>query len=102
MLRDPDSLYEGKRSKNLLKVKSSLDAEATILDYIEDTHMKKDNVLGGFIVRNEDGLEFEVGLGVKIGIKKNRPPLGTKITYKYCGLGDNGYPKFPEFVRICP
>lgn len=53
MLRDPDSLYEGLRSKCLLKVKSSLDAEAIIIDYIEDTHMKKDNVLGGFIVKND-------------------------------------------------
>jgi len=41
MLRDPDSLYDGTRSKSLLKVKSSLDAEGVIIDYIEDTHMKK-------------------------------------------------------------
>ncbi|CAD8148345.1 unnamed protein product [Paramecium pentaurelia] len=102
MLRDPDSLYEGIRSKSLLKVKSSLDAEAFIIDYIEDTHMKKQGILGGFLVRNDQGLEFEVGLGLKIGIKKQRPPIGTKITYKYCGLAENGYPKFPEFVRQYP
>lgn len=53
MLRDPDSLYDGTRSKSLLKVKSSLDAEAVIIDYIEDTHMKKDGILGGFLVRND-------------------------------------------------
>ena len=88
MLRDPDSLYEGNRSKTLLKVKSSMDSEATILSYVEDTHMKKNNVLGGFIVRNEEGLEFEVRLGLKIGVKKNRPEIGSKITYKYCGINE--------------
>lgn len=53
MLRDPDSFYEGTRSESLLKVKSSLDAEATIIGYVEDTHMKKEDVLGGFLVKDE-------------------------------------------------
>jgi len=37
MLRDPDSLYEGKRSRSLLKVKTSQDAEGTIIGLIDGT-----------------------------------------------------------------
>lgn len=35
MLRDPDSFYEGKRSKDLLKVKTAMDAEATIIGLVD-------------------------------------------------------------------
>lgn len=33
MLRDPHSLYVGKRHKSLLKVKTFYDAEARVVDY---------------------------------------------------------------------
>lgn len=33
MLRNPDSLYEGKRSKGLLKVKSVADDDALVVGY---------------------------------------------------------------------
>jgi len=35
MLRDPESLYEGRRSDRLLKVKTFEDDEATVLNHEE-------------------------------------------------------------------
>jgi DNA ligase-1 len=37
MLRDPESFYENRRSKSLLKVKTFYDDEATILGYTKGT-----------------------------------------------------------------
>lgn len=37
MIRDPSSLYEGKRSDTLLKVKKFDDAEATVLGHLKGT-----------------------------------------------------------------
>ena len=41
-----------------------------------------------------------LGIGMKLGLRKNPPKIGTRITYRYWGLTDDGKPRFPVFDRL--
>ena len=62
MIKDPNSMYEGKRSKYLLKVKKFEDDEAIVIKVMNGTG-KYHNVTGSIRVRREDGMEFKLGSG---------------------------------------
>lgn len=62
MLRDPESLYEGRRSDRLLKVKTFEDDEATVLDH-EEGSGRCQGMLGALHVINSKGIEFRIGSG---------------------------------------
>lgn len=103
MLRKGDSLYEGKRSKNLLKRKEFIDEEFTIIELTEGIGNYK-----GFIksvkLRTKDGKEFSSG------IKGNQEYLlelmsktlapNSEATVRYQNLTAAGIPRFPVVYHI--
>ncbi|HIL25665.1 MAG TPA: DNA ligase [Verrucomicrobia bacterium] len=99
MIREPESVYEGKRSGTLLKVKTHDDAEATVIGH-KPGKGKFEGMLGSLRVRTKDGREFSVGTGLTNAERKNPPPIGAVVTYRYRGLTKNGLPRFPSFWRI--
>jgi DNA ligase-1 len=99
MIREPESVYEGKRSGTLLKVKTRDDAEATVIGH-KPGKGKFEGMLGSLRVRAKDGREFSVGTGFTNAQRKNPPPIGTVVTYRYHGLTKNGLPRFPSFWRV--
>lgn len=94
MLRQPGSLYEEKRSNTLLKHKLFSDAETTVIGHVPHLHPE----LGMGAVQCSDG--FFVGSGFTLEQRLSPPPIGSRITYRYCGLTDAGIPRFPTFVAI--
>lgn len=99
MLRQPGSLYECKRSRTLLKVKSFQDAEAVVIAH-EPGHGKNEGLLGALRVRTSDGREFKVGTGFTDADRRNPPEVGAHITYKFQELTVAGIPRFPSFLRV--
>ena len=104
MLRKPGSLYERRRSKSLLKVKTFLDAEAKIVGHNEGKG-KHQGMLGALSCEMPlSSIRFEVGTGFTdadrnwLGAKK-RWPVGSVVTYKYQNLTVKGVPRFPVFLR---
>jgi DNA ligase-1 len=57
MLRDPESMYERKRSYALLKVKKFEDAEATVIGH-EPGKGRLTGLIGAIVVREKDGTTF--------------------------------------------
>lgn len=55
MLRDPDSMYENRRSKSLLKVKTFHDDEAEVIGYKAGTG-RCTGMVGALKVRNTHGV----------------------------------------------
>ena len=55
--RNPDGLYKGTRSWDLMKFKDFHDAEARIVGY-EEGQGKRSGTLGKFLMKDEDGNEF--------------------------------------------
>jgi len=95
MLRQPNSLYEGSRSSTLLKVKTFLDDEATVMGYEDGKGRHKGRV--GSIILSWKGKTFKAGTGLSDKERKNPPSIGSKVTFKYQELSTGGIPRFPVY-----
>ncbi len=99
MLHKGSSYYKSGRSNDLLKLKKHLDAEATVIKHFEGKGKFK-NMLGAILVETKDQVRFKIGSGFSHEERKNPPPIGSLITYKYFGLTSKGKPRFASFIRI--
>ena len=97
MLRNPNIPYQGGRSDNLLKLKSAHDAECTVTAHHKGKG-RNAGLLGAVSCRNETG-EFRIGSGFKDADRRNPPPIGSRITYKYRGFTAKGTPRFATYLR---
>ena len=128
MLRDPNGIYKFGRSSVkeniLLKVKEFMDDEAEIIAFREkmvntneglkdnfgrtkrsscQDGLKPSGTLGGFILRNSEGLEFSCGSGLNDALRdeiwKNQSKyLGKLVKYKYMSKGIKELPRHPVFI----
>ena len=128
MLRDPNGIYKFGRSSVkeniLLKVKEFMDDEAEIIGFREkmvntneglkdnfgrtkrsscQDGLKPSGTLGGFILRNSEGLEFSCGSGLNDALRdeiwKNQSKyLGKLVKYKYMSKGIKELPRHPVFI----
>jgi DNA ligase-1 len=101
-----DKPYENKRSKSLLKHKSFIDEEYTILG-VEEGIGNKIGMVGSFIFENKDGKRFNASPKFNwetcIDMWNNRYELiGKQATVKYFNLtpGDSPVPRFPYVIAI--
>ena len=124
MLRAPNSTYEYKRSKNLLKWKPILDGEAQVIGFNEGQN-KNTGRLGTFRVilwdnqkkkaiqgkvfklsgRLTDDIrnqyQFSEGKMVKGPEAGGELPVkGDIVTFTYMELSDDGIPRMPIFQRV--
>ena len=113
MLKDPNSPYEGKRSKFLLKYKPSFDEEAIITGY-KPGQGKYQGLLGGFMCKplinhdtymsiDEDTDHAFTISGMDDEIRETylqTHPIGTIISYEHSGKTDKGKPRFGRYTRI--
>lgn len=99
MLRQPGSMYIGKRSATLLKVKTFLDAEAVVVGH-QPGEGKHKGRLGALVVAwpNAFGVRFGIGTGFSDAERINPPAVGSKVTFSYFELSDDGVPRFPTYV----
>jgi DNA ligase 1 len=98
MVRKPGSLYEAKRSATLLKVKPWKDAEAEVVGYEAGKAANK-GVTGGLILKMPDGKTFHIG-SLTAKQRRQPPPVGTQLTYRYMEVTDDGIPKGASIVAI--
>lgn len=99
MLHKGSSLYKGKRSGDLLKVKLYQDAEAIVIKHIKGKG-KYQQMLGAIVVEMPNGKQFKIGSGFTDIERKNPPAIGKTITYQYRGNTKNGIPRFATYLRI--
>jgi len=99
MLHRGDSLYRGERSYDLLKLKPYEDAEATVVAYLPGKG-KYAGMLGALVVQKPGGLQFSLGSGFSDAERRDPPPIGSQVTYRYVGLYANGVPRFATFLRL--
>ncbi len=98
MLRDPNSRYENKRSKYLLKVKTFSTDEAEIIGY-EKGKGRLTGLVGALIVKKDDKT-FKLGSGLNDELRKDPPKIGSIVSYRYNELTKSGIPRFGRFICI--
>jgi DNA ligase-1 len=99
MLHRADAAYETGRSSALLKVTPWLDAEATVVAHLPGKG-KYAGMLGALRMEMSDGRRFALGSGLTEAQRRNPPPLGARITYRYRELTKSGMPRFPRYLRV--
>lgn len=112
MLRAPNSPYETKRSKYLLKYKIKEDSEAIVRGYSMGTGKYK-GLLGSLdcelIIDNKpSGVKFNIGTGLtdKDRIEYNNPdstsyiPLNSIVSFSYMELSEDSVPRHPVYRGI--
>jgi DNA ligase-1 len=99
-----DEHYENKRSKYLLKHKTFIDEEYTIID-IEEGIGNKTGMVGAFVFEAGNGKTFKASPKFnwdeckEMWLNKNEL-IGKQATVKYFNLTPDGIPRFPYTIAI--
>ena len=117
MLRDPDQLYDYKRSNALLKLKADKREGEIISDcvvesididdfpVIEDGQMSYEKLLVRLWVKQKDDIICKVGSGFGLNFRRKYTVVpeeleGKTIEVKHQGWGSNGRMRFPRLHRV--
>jgi len=99
MLHRGAAHYQAGRSNDILKLKSHEDAEAQVLGW-EPGKGKYEGMVGALLVQTSQGQRFKLGSGLTDAQRRDPPPPGTWVTYRYRGINESGVPRFATFLRI--
>lgn len=99
-----DEKYESKRSKSLLKHKSFIDEEYTILD-VEEGGGNKTGMVGSFVFESKSGKRFNSSPKFNWTEchkmwNERQSLIGKSATVKYFNLTPDGIPRFPYVTKI--
>jgi DNA ligase-1 len=99
-----DKKYENKRSKALLKHKSFIDEEFTILDIVEGEG-NRTGTAGYFVFENENGDRFKSNVKgtweeTAEMLKNKKKLIGKEATIKYFNRTPAGIPRFGYVINI--
>lgn len=99
MLHRADARWVSGRSTALLKLTPWHDAEARVVAHVPGKGRLR-GMLGSLEVEAADGRRFRIGSGLTDADRRNPPPIGAEVTYRYRELTAKGMPRFPRFVRV--
>ena len=86
------------RGGELMKLKPHLDAEAVVVGTRPGEGRHRGSV-GALEVEAADGRRFFVGSGLSDALRRDPPPPGSVITYRYRDLTSTGLPRFATYLR---
>lgn len=101
MLHRADAVWQTGRSDVLLKLKPYHDAEAVIVAH-EPGKGKYEGMLGAVVVVTPSGQRFRLGTGFSDAMRRDPPPVGSTVTFRYRDLTSKGLPRFASFLRVRP
>ncbi|WP_440055217.1 DNA ligase [Pseudoalteromonas sp. T1lg65] len=99
MLHHQNAIHINGRSSNLMKYKPFVDEDAIVTGYSPGKG-KYQGMVGALVVKNNDGVIFKLGSGLSDKLRKNPPPIGAVVSYRFQGLTKFGKPRFARFLRV--
>ena len=99
MLHIASAPYSTGRSDVLLKLKPHLDTEATVVTH-RPGKGKYAGQMGALQVQTPEGRRFFIGTGFSDEQRRQPPPVGSTVTYRYRDLTSTGLPRFASFLRV--
>jgi DNA ligase 1 len=105
ILKSPSSIYEGKRSRNWVKIKERDNLDLEVLELVEGEAGDKFEGMMGAVTCELNGKRFNVGTGWKENERKQywedpNSLIGRTIEISYWKLSPDGIPLHPAIVRI--
>jgi DNA ligase-1 len=99
MLHRADAPVASGRSDLLLKLKPQADAEAVVVGH-EPGKGRLAGQLGALELKTPEGVRFKLGTGFSDAQRRNPPPVGATVTYRYRDVTPSGKPRFASFLRV--
>ncbi|NKN34348.1 DNA ligase [Marichromatium bheemlicum] len=99
MLRRASAPYRAGRGDDLLKLKPYQDAEARVIAYLPGKGRLR-GMVGALLVEDGEGRRFRLGSGLSDAERRDPPPLGAWVTFRYQGYTRNGIPRFARYLRV--
>jgi DNA ligase-1 len=101
MLHRADAVWAPGRSAAVFKLKPESDAEAEVIGHTPGKG-KYQGLVGALRVRTPEGVVFSLGSGLSDAQRREPPPVGAWVTYRFRDLTEAGVPRFATFVRERP
>lgn len=98
IVKNPDLSCHAGRCPDVLKVKKFSDMEGLVITHNPGKGAFR-GMMGSLTLRLENGIEFKLGTGFSLADRKNPPPVGSVVSFKYQGYTRNGIPRFASFWR---
>ena len=99
MLHHADARWAPGRSTALLKFTPWHDDEARVIAHLPGKG-RLQGMTGSLLMEMPDGTRFRLGSGLTDAQRRDPPPPGSLVTYRYRELTPNGLPRFPVFLRV--
>ena len=104
MLHRGASIYASGRSDDLLKLKTHEDSDARVVGH-EPGQGKYTGLLGALLVevpgtKGKPAQRFKLGAGLSDELRRQPPPIGSVVTYRFRGTTGSGLPRFATFMRV--
>jgi DNA ligase-1 len=99
MLHRADALWHPGRTDALFKLKPELDEEGLVVGYQAGQGRLKGQT-GALLVQMPSGQRFALGSGLSDALRRDPPPLGSWVTYRYRNRTPSGLPRFASFLRV--
>ena len=99
VLHRADAPYQAGRTDALMKLKPEMDTEAVVVAH-RAGQGRYTGQLGALEVRAPDGRRFLIGTGFSDAQRRDPPPIGSVVTYRYRDLTPSGLPRFASFLRV--
>jgi DNA ligase-1 len=99
MLHRADAEWRPGRSDALYKLKSEMDEEGLVVGY-QSGKGRLAGMTGALLLQMPSGQRFALGSGLSDALRRNPPPVGAWVTYRYRDRTPSGLPRFASFLRV--
>lgn len=99
MLHRADALWQSGRTDALFKLKPELDEEGLVVGH-QAGKGRLEGQTGALLVQLPSGQRFALGSGLSDAQRRDPPPVGSWVTYRFPERTPSGLPRFASFVRV--
>ncbi len=99
MLHRADAMWQRGRTDALYKLKPEPDEEGLVVGY-QPGKGRLAGMTGALLLQMPSGQRFALGAGLSDALRRNPPPVGTWVTYRYRERTPSGLPRFAAFLRV--
>ena len=99
VLHQADALWRAGRTEALYKLKPEPDEEGQVVGH-QPGKGRLQGQTGALLLQMASGQRFALGAGLSDALRRDPPPLGAWVSYRYRDRTPSGLPRFASFLRV--